>query len=214
MSWCCISVGGGCVIGTDDWRVCHWIRISRISHITPASWCNVSISNRLCKYIKSDDLSISMLIAPTYHFQEIEHQRDLTTTFLPFILVWIHWEALTHPSATTFAPRGSMSMGSMGRTVYLPTFTIKKSSIHVGKYTDRHMDGFFGWVFLWAIFQQLLNGVSWFPLKGGRYHIIPQLAVYTKLIFLAVLGWLYVTDPTLFSGNLAKQLLVHFSGFL
>ena len=32
------------------------------------------------------------------------------------------------------------------------------------------------------------------PLIGGRYHMIPQVAVYTTYIL--PIGWLYITDPT------------------
>ena len=36
------------------------------------------------------------------------------------------------------------------------------------------------------------------PVKGGRWHIIPQLAVYTTYIPLiySLLGGLYATNPT------------------
>ena len=109
-----------------------------------------------------------MLIAPTYDFQGIKHQRDLTTTFLPFILVSIHWEALTHPSATTFAPRQPQFhvhriRGTNGIFTYIYH---KKSTIHVGKCTIVtwflfFVDGFFFGQFS----KQLLNGVFLVPFK-------------------------------------------------
>ena len=36
-----------------------------------------------------------------------------------------------------------------------------------------------------------INGCFWFPLIGGRWHISPQLAVYTTYIL--PVGWLYAT---------------------
>ena len=51
----------------------------------------------------------------------------------------------------------------------------------------------------WYIYQWLFL----VPLKGGRWHIIPQLAVYTTYIFPS--RGLYATDPT-FYGN-QKQAL-------
>ena len=37
-------------------------------------------------------------------------------------------------------------------------------------------------IYLFKQYLSMVNGVSWFPIKGDRYHIILQLAVYTACI--------------------------------
>ena len=154
-----------------------------------------------------------MLIAPTYDFQGIKHQRDLTTTFLPFILVSIHWEALTHPSATTFAPRQPQFhvhriRGTNGIFTYIYH---KKSTIHVGKCTIVtwflfFVDGFFFGQFS----KQLLNGVSWFPLKGGIGTIYsPNWQYIPNLYSLPSLDDYMSPIPPFFQGTRKLQLIIN-----
>ena len=44
-------------------------------------------------------------------------------------------------------------------------------------------------IYLFEQYLSVVNGVSWFPIKGDRYHIILQLAVYTAYIPLIVLAY-------------------------
>ena len=59
----------------------------------------------------------------------------------------------------------------------------------------------------------LLQWLFLVPLKGGRWHIIPQLAVYTTYIPLIVLAFvwgLYNPKPTLYVRNLKNPLINQF----
>ena len=64
-------------------------------------------------------------------------------------------------------------------------------------------------IFCWWCFHLLTQWSFLVPLIGGRYHIIPQLAVYTTYVprIYCLLGE-YIS-PTTYEGNLSKQLLIH-----